>query len=95
MKEAAKQEDHAPPGIDCKTKAAKDQLSLKNSMRRVLLRFSLTACSGVCETASGIDGLASMHTAVPVASTEGKINGTRIHAAVRLNRDLSIARGSS
>jgi hypothetical protein len=35
-----------------------------------------------------------MHIAVLVANTEGKINGTRIHTAVRLNRDLFIARGS-
>ena len=59
-----------------------------------LLIFSSVTCSGVCDMTSGIDGMASMHIAVLVTRTEGKIDGTRIHATVRLNRDLSIARGS-
>ena len=59
-----------------------------------LLICSFVACSGVCDITPGIDGMASMHIAVLVVKTEGKIDGTRIHTAVRLNRDLSIARGS-
>jgi hypothetical protein len=71
-----------------------DQNVSRIQSRCELLMFSFVACSGVCDITPGIVGMASIHIAVLVANTEGKIDGTRIHTAVRLNRDLSIARGS-